>query len=387
MAKKTIRRRRGAAAEAKAVAAKLSPRDKKTMESIVRLAESVVTAAEKRRDPHVDIPSRTLANVRYSPRKRIIEMGNATNRRLLFDLGQAKAYMQTMLVASGCKKLLTQGKTTSLRGLFYMLKHTIEGTKENTFDDQEQCDPIVEDVEVLLNSLREELHLYASNRGTMVGPITLIDTGDTIDCSRMGSGGYSIPSIVEPEAIQFVKCDAKFVLHVEKDTVWRRFNEDKFWKKHHCLLTHGQGQPPRGVRRLLHRLHYELNLPVYCLLDNDPWGYYIYSVIKQGSINLAYESQRMAIPEVRYLGLRSKDFERCQLSDGVKIALNENDRKRAKQIASYPWFAKKREWQREIEKMLKNDFKLEVEALISKDISYVTEEYVPARLAEQDWLD
>jgi DNA topoisomerase-6 subunit A len=387
MAKKTIRRRRGAAAEAKAVAAKLSPRDKKTMESIVRLAESVVTAAEKRRDPHVDIPSRTLANVRYSPRKRIIEMGNATNRRLLFDLGQAKAYMQTMLVASGCKKLLTQGKTTSLRGLFYMLKHTIEGTKENTFDDQEQCDPIVEDVEVLLNSLREELHLYASNRGTMVGPITLIDTGDTIDCSRMGSGGYSIPSIVEPEAIQFVKCDAKFVLHVEKDTVWRRFNEDKFWKKHNCLLTHGQGQPPRGVRRLLHRLHYELNLPVYCLLDNDPWGYYIYSVIKQGSINLAYESQRMAIPEVRYLGLRSKDFERCQLSDGVKIALNENDRKRAKQIASYPWFAKKREWQREIEKMLKNDFKLEVEALISKDISYVTEEYVPARLAEQDWLD
>jgi len=387
MAKKTIRRKRGAAAETKAVVAKLSPRDKKTMDSIVRLADSVVTAAEKRRDPHVDIPSRTLANVRYSPRKRIIEMGNATNRRLLFDLGQAKAYMQTMLVASGCKKLLTQGKTTSLRGLFYMLKHTIEGTKENTFDDQEQCDPIVEDVEVLLNSLREELHLYASNRGTMVGPITLIDTGDTIDCSRMGSGGYSIPSIVEPEAIQFVKCDAKFILHVEKDTVWRRFNEDKFWKKHQCLLTHGQGQPPRGVRRLLHRLHYELNLPVYCLLDNDPWGYYIYSVIKQGSINLAYESQRMAIPEVRYLGLRSKDFERCQLSDGVKIALNENDRKRAKQIASYPWFAKKREWQREIEKMLKNDFKLEVEALISKDISYVTEEYVPARLAEQDWLD
>ena len=41
----------------------------------------------------------------------------------------------------------------------------------------------------------------------------------------------------------------------------------------------------------------------------------------------------------------------------------------------------------EIEKMLKNDFKLEVESLISKDISYVTEEYVPARLKEQDWLD
>jgi DNA topoisomerase-6 subunit A len=37
--------------------------------------------------------------------------------------------------------------------------------------------------------------------------------------------------------------------------------------------------------------------------------------------------------------------------------------------------------------MLKNGFKLEVEALISKDISYVTEEYVPSRLAEGDFLD
>jgi DNA topoisomerase VI subunit A len=389
MSKTRIRRKRGAVAEAKAAAAKLSPRDKKTMGSIVGLADNVVTAAEKRRDPHVDIPSRTLANVHYSPRKRIIEMGNSTNRRQLFDLAQAKAYMRTMLVASGCKKLLTEGKTTSLRGMFYMLKHTIEGTKENTFDDQSESDTIIEDVEVLLASLREELHLYADKRGEMVGNIIVTDKGDEIDCSRMGSGGYGIPSIVEPEVIQLdpKKCDAKFVLHVEKGTVWQRFNEDKFGKKHNCILTHGAGQPPRGVRRMLHRLHHELKLPIYCVLDNDPWGYYIYSVIKQGSINLAFESQRMAIPDVRYLGLRSKDLERCSLSSNVTIALNENDRKRAKQIAGYPWFAKKREWQREIEKMLKNDFKLEVEALISKDISYVTEEYVPARLADQDWLD
>lgn len=388
MAKK-IARKRGSVAEANAVAAKLTPKDKKTMGSIVGLADGVVVAAEKRRDPHVDIPSRTLSNVHYSPRKRILEMGNATNRRQLFDLSQAKAYMRTMLVASGCKKLLTQGKTTSLRGMYYMLKHTIEGTKENTFDDQGECDTVIEDIEVLLASLREELHLYADKRGEMVGDIRVVDRGDEIDCSRMGSGGYGIPSIVEPDVITLdpKKCNAKFVLHVEKGTVWQRFNEDKFWKKHNCLLTHGAGQPPRGVRRMLHRLHNELKLPIYCVLDNDPWGYYIYSVIKQGSINLAFESQRMAIPDVRYLGLRSRDFEVCKLSDSVKIGLNDNDRKRAKQIASYPWFAKKREWQREIEKMLKNDFKLEVESLISKDISYVTEEYVPARLSEQDWLD
>src|SRR4029079_2831404 len=365
----------------------LTAKDKKTLASIRGLADMVIQSADRGRPPHVDIPSRSLSNVRFNNSKKIIEMGSGSSRRELFNLSQARSYMQTLLVGSGCKQLIEQGKTTSIRGMFYLLKHTIEGTREETCDTQSECDPIIEDVEVDLDAMREELHLYAKKAGAMVGPITLVDSGDEIDCSRMGSGGYSIPSIVEPEIVQYKKNTAAFVLHVEKDTVWRRFNEDKFWKAHKCILTHGGGQPPRGVRRLLYRLHNELKLPVYCVLDNDPWGYYIYSVLKQGSINLAYESKRMAIPDARFLGLRSRDFERCELSPSVKINLNDQDIKRAKQIASYPWFEHKKAWQKEIEQMLANGFKLEVEALISRDISYVTEEYTPARLAEGDWLD
>lgn len=380
-------KKKPAAANEKKAAVKLTDKDKKTLSSLQTLAGSVVESASRSKPPHMDIPSRSLSNVKYNTSKRFIEMGGGKNRRELFNLSQAKSYMQSLLVASGAKRLIDEGKTTSLRGLYYMLKHTIEGTKEETFDDQPESDTVIEDMEVTLNAMREELHLYAKNAGSMVGPITLVDSGDEIDCSRMGSGGYSIPSIVESEIVQFKKNTAEFVLHVEKDTVWRRFNEDKFWQKYNCILTHGGGQPPRGVRRLLHRLNNELELPVYCLLDNDPWGYYIYSVIKQGSINLAYESKRMAIPNCRFLGLRSKDYERCELSPSVQIKLNEQDIKRAKQIAAYPWFEKKKEWQKEIELMLKNGFKLEVEALISKDISYVTEQYVPDRLEDEDFLD
>ena len=306
-------------------AVSLTQQDRKTLGSLRGMADEVVKTAERGKTPHVDIPSRSLSNVKYNKAKRFIEMGGGKNRRELFNLSQAKSYMQTILVGSGCKQLIEQGKTTSIRGMYYLLKHTIEGSREETFDDQADCDPIIEDLEVTLDALREELHVYASNRGAMVGNIVVNDSGDEIDCTRMGSGGYSIPSIVEPDIIQFVRCDAKFVLHVEKDTVWRRFNEDKFWRTHNCILTHGNGQPPRGVRRLLNRLHNEMGLPVYCLLDNDPWGYYIYSVIKQGSINLAYESRRMAIPNARYIGLRSKDFELCELSPSVRIKLSEQD--------------------------------------------------------------
>lgn len=365
----------------------LTERDKRTLNALRDLAKQVVESAEKKKTPYLDIPSRSLSNVRFNKSQRFIEMGSSTNKRELFNLSQAKAYMQTILVGSGCKQLIERGKTSSLRGLYYMLLHTIEGSNEKTFEDQSESDTMIEDMEVTLNALREELHLYAEKRGEMVGPITLLDSGDEIDCTRMGSGGYGIPSIVEPDRIQFKKCTAKFILHVEKGTVWQRFNEDKFWKKHNCLLTHGAGQPPRGVRRMLSRLHNELKLPIYCVLDNDPWGYYIYSVIKQGSINLAYESRRMAIPNAKFLGLRSNDYERCNLGAGIKLKLNDTDKKRAKQIAEYPWFKEKKPWQREIAMMLENDFKLEVESLMSKDISYVTETYVPQRLEEGEFLD
>ncbi len=354
-------------------------------DKIIDLAESVVALAAKKRDPTVEIPLRALSNAKYSKERRIIEMGGKSQSRNFFNLGTAKSFMQTLLIASGCKKLIDEGKTVSIRGLYYLSKHTIAGTNEKTFNDQNESDPIIEDLEVALSSLREELHVFADNRGSVAGNLTIASMGDEIDLRRMGAGGFSIPSIVEPDVFEFRRCEAKFILHVEKGTVWSRFNEDKFWKKHNCILIHGGGQPPRGVRRLLYRMHNELKLPVYCLLDNDPWGFYIYSVIKQGSINLAFESNRMAIPDAKFIGVRSKDFEEFGLSDDVKIAVDDKDIKRSNQILEYPWFKGKKEWEKEIALMLKHGFKMEVESMLTKSISFVTETYVPQRLKQRSW--
>lgn len=365
----------------------LKARDKVTKDKIVALADDVAKKAYAGREPQLAIPIRAKSNTLWNRKKGILQMGDNKAERQLFNLNQAKQYMQTLLHASTIKELIEREKTLSLRGVFYKAKHTVAGTKESTFDQQDESDPILEDLEVTLSSLREELHIFAENRGAMVGNITIVDKGDEIDCRRMGSGGYAMPSIVEPDVIQFKKCEADFILHVEKGTVWNRFNEDRFWEENNCILTHGAGQPPRGCRRLLQRLSSELKLPVICVLDNDPWGHYIYSVIKQGSISLAFESERLAIPEAKFLGIRSKDFEACKLSDDVKIDLTDTDKKRAREIAAYPWFKDHKGWQKEIKLMEENGFKMEVEALISKDITYVTDTYVPERLKKKDWLD
>jgi DNA topoisomerase-6 subunit A len=353
---------------------------------LVGLADLVIRAAEKGRDPAIEIPVRSLSNVKFNERKRIIEMGSNTQDRTFFNVGMAKKFMQTILVGDALAELQRAGLTTSLREIYYRAKHTIADSHENTFDGQNESDPLIEDLEVALEALREELHVRAENAGTVIGPLTVLDDGDTVDCAKLGKGGYSVPSIVEPDYVQIKKCTADFVLLVEKGTQWNRLAEDKFWKKYNCILLTGNGQPPRGVRRLARRLNDEKKLPVYVLVDNDPWGYYIYSVVKQGSINLAFESQRMAIPEAKFIGLSSLDPERYGLPRNVGIKLSDKDVSRAKEILNYPWFQKK-EWQKEIRHMLSVGLKFELDALANKDFQYLTKKYLPKKLQDKDWLD
>jgi DNA topoisomerase-6 subunit A len=367
-------------------------------ERIVKLARQIVGVVHEREDPFVDIPARTLSNVQFNEKKGIIELLDGKQRRSFFSLlgrrkgegSQAKKFMQTVRVAEVCKRLIDASDSTSIRDLFYNLKVPIKSpdgkAKELVFYEQNESDPIIEDIEVTVNALREELGVHAENKGNMVGPMTITDNGDRIDLTAVGSGGWGVPSIVEPDVIQFVRHKAKFVLLIEKAAVWTRFNKDRFWEKHECLIIHGGGQPPRGVRRLVYRMHNELKLPVYVLVDNDPWGYYIYSVIKQGSINLAFESQRMAIPAARFIGMSSYDADRFNIPPHVPMPLTDEDRRRAREIREYPWFQRK-EWQREIKHMEALGVKLELEALSNKRFSFITEEYLPKKLREKQWLD
>ena len=318
---------------------------------LVGVADAVIAAADRSRDPTLAIPVRSLANVNFNEKRGIIELGKRKQARSFFNVGMAKKFMQTVLVADALAELQRANLTTSLREIYYRTKHTMKGSHENTFDGQNESDPLIEDLEVALAALREELHVRAENAGSVVGPLVLADDGDRVDCARLGKGGYSVPSIVEPEYIEIRRCTADFVLLVEKGTQWNRLSEDKFWRRYNCVLLTGNGQPPRGVRRLARRLHEEYKIPVYVLVDNDPWGYYIYSVVKQGSINLAFESERMAIPKAKFIGLSSADPDRYGLPRNVGIKLNDKDVGRAKELLKYRWFQKK-PWQDEIKRML-----------------------------------
>src|ERR1700735_5231065 len=143
-------------------------RDKVTMSKIVGLADNVSTSAFKGRDIALSIPTRTRSNTLWNKKRGILEMGDAKASRELFNLSQAKQFMQTVLHSDSIRQLIDAEKTLSLRGMFYKALHTIQGTNgEKTFGNQDESDAILEDLEVSLGALREELHIYAKKRGTM----------------------------------------------------------------------------------------------------------------------------------------------------------------------------------------------------------------------------
>jgi DNA topoisomerase-6 subunit A len=349
------------------------------------LGKDVVKQIEKRGNPRLELPVRSLSNIYFDEKNGLIQLGDKRSERLYLNVAHTKKFMQTLMVAAECKKIKQQGVTTSIRDLYYALKRTLPGTHENTFEEQDESDPVIEDLEAMLDTLRENLNLKADRKGYLAGRVTLVDMGDRINCARMGSSGWAIPSDVENSIIKFEAVDAEYILVIEKDAVWQRLNEDKFWKKHKCLIITGKGQPARGTRRLINRLHKEFKLPVYVLCDADCYGYYIYSVIKQGSINLSFLSDRLGTPDAKYIGLTTLDVDKFAIPRNVTIKMNNLDIKRTKELLQYMWF-KPKEWQKELKNMLKVGYKLELEALSAKGIRFISEKYLPEKIRQQDFL-
>jgi len=349
---------------------------------LTELGNDVIEDINNRRNPHIEIPIRSLSNIVFDEKTRLLTLGEKTSKRYFFNVGHARKFMQTLLVAAFCKGIVEENIHASIRDMYYNLKRTLADSNENTFDEQEESNPIIVDLETTLKVLREQLHLIADRKGVVAGKVVIKDRGDRIDWSKLGSGGWSIPSTVED--IDFVSVDAKFVLVVEKNAGFERLHEDKFWEKYRCILIGTGGQPARGTRRLIRRLNEEYKLPVYVLTDSDSYGWYIYSVIKCGSMSLAHASEQLGTPDAKFIGLSVSDIDKYGLQKST-IKTTERDIKRAKELLNYEWFQYK-EWRREIKLMIKRKIKAEIEALSSRGLRFLSEVYLPQKLKSKEFL-
>ncbi len=356
----------------------------KQLLALENLGKDIVKQIKRGKNPEIAIPIRALSNIRFDEKTKTVQLGSKVSARYFFHIAHAKKFLQTLEVAAISHNLIKDNKHASLRDVFYMAKRTIPGTKVNLVDDQPESDSVIEDLELVTDQSREQLNVNANKNGSVAGKVVIQDKGDIIDWSKLGSGGWSIPSNVEE--IKFKKVTAKYILYMEKAAVWERLHEDRFWEKQKCIIMSSQGQTTRGIRRLLQRLTKEHKLPIYVLTDLDSWGHYIYSVIRFGSINLAHISGKMAIPSVRFLGITTNDIEKYKLEKHL-IKFKDTDLSRLKQIQNYAWFKENKAWQKEFIALKKLGAKAEIQALSSKGISFISEKYLPEKIKNKDFID
>jgi len=362
----------------------MTQKKNKPQERLEELGKELVKDISKKKNPAINIPIRSIGNVEFDKKSRTLKMGDKMSKRYFFNVAHAKKFLQTVEVASISKNLLKINKHASLRDVFYMAKRTIPGTKTNLVDEQSESDSVIEDLELVTDLSREELNVNANKNGSVAGKVIIEDKGDIIDWSKLGSGGWSIPSNVEN--IKFKKVQANYIIYMEKAAVWERLHEDKYWDKEKCIIMSSQGQTTRGIRRLLQRLSREHNLPIYVLADFDPWGFYIYSVLKFGSISLAHISDKQAIPEAKFLGITAEDISKYKLEKHL-IKLKDTDMNRLKQIAKYEWFENNKPWQNQFKLMKDLKAKAEIQALSARGISFISERYLPEKIKNKDFLD
>jgi len=355
-----------------------------TKKSIEKMGKKLVNDINNQKNPSMDVPIRNLSNVFFDQKSKLITLGTNVSKRYFFNVAHVRKFVQTVEAAATSKELLDVDKHLSLREVFYRIKRTIPNTNINVVDEQDESNKAIEDLELITNCSREQLHINANKMGSVAGKVVIKDKGDLVDWSKLGSGGWSVPSNVEE--IEFKKVNAKFVIYMEKAAEWERLHEDRVWEKLNCIIMSSQGQATRGVRRLLQRLHTEHKLPVYVLVDLDPWGIYIYSVLKFGSISLAHISESLAIPDARFLGLTPYDIEEFDLKKHL-IKFKDVDIKRLDDLNGYDWFKDKKVWLEFFKKMKDLKGKVELAALSSKGISFISDTYIPTKIKNNEWLE
>jgi DNA topoisomerase-6 subunit A len=233
---------------------------------------------------------------------------------------------------------------------------------------------------------REQLRFVPdeSYNGSVAGQLIVLDpdreTGEVerIDCTRFGSGAYSIPSSVEQLSFE---TDARFILAIETGGIFQRLQSHKFWRTAGCILVSMGGVPARACRRFIRKLSDDCKLPVYAFVDCDPYGISnIYRTLKVGSGNAAHLSQFFCVPQARYLGVTPSDIREYDLPTHP---LQDVDVKRAKDaLKNDPFFKSQKPWQKAINDLLKMGVRAEQQALAKWGLNYVIEEYLPRKLGE-----
>ena len=352
----------------------ITERRKEISSGLGRFGLKIYEQLDKGDFPSIEMPSRSTENIYYDPQVRQFILGDRKVRRKARNIRHLRPFTQLVWTAFFSHQLASQRKTSTLRDVYYSAQ-----AYEMKFKDQQESNNIITDLETVLGFSREDFNIFPEERSAIFGDLTIEYTVPGYEGKRLNLTSHPDGVMIGPAltSAEFVKTTADKVIAIEKGGLFTRFVEEGVHKKFNAILVLTAGQAPRATRHFVRRLNRELNIPAYIFTDGDPWGMHIAMVIISGSANAAH-LRELATPDAKWSGVWATDIVDYKLPTDP---LDEVDIKRLHELQRDPRY-KDPLWQREIKMFLKIKRKAEQEAFSRYGLTYIVDEYLPAKLEE-----
>ncbi|MBU1158913.1 MAG: DNA topoisomerase IV subunit A [Candidatus Thermoplasmatota archaeon] len=351
------------------------------VDKLTDIAQSVYDQLDSGKIPKMMIPLRTKSNIRFDSKSAVWKYGKAMGARSAKKLTGAQMLLRTMYMLEFIEEMIRTSKSSTLREMYYIS----EGWEKAKFSAQDESNMLAEDLEIITQCMREDFKLRPEEDGARVmGNITLMETDrkgkkKKINCrDDVGDSGYGVPYNVEKDKIEFVDCDADFIIAIETGGMFDRLVENKFDENANAVIVHLKGQPARSTRRFIKRVNEEMKLPVVTFVDGDPWSFRIHASLAYGAIKTAHLSEYLATPTAEYVGITASDILNYDLPTDK---LNDRDIQALNAEKTDPRF-KDEFWKHEIDLMLEIGKKAEQQALAKYGLDFVTDKYLPEKLTQ-----
>lgn len=349
---------------------------KNVLDRLYKLVDDVIDKINKTGRPAIKLPSRSSSNIIWDEENDLLLLGQQLQEKQFHTLTSVADITRLMRILEIIHELLVKDLHATKREVFY--------TDVKLFNEQKTSDKSIEDAAIMLYTTRNSTHIVATANGTCIGRLRIRDKNDIIDLEGLGSGGWKISPFLDN--IEIIESDAEFILAIEKEAAMMRFAEDRFWRKYPCILLTAGGVGDIATRMFLKRLSKELNLPVFSLVDSDPYGHYIHSVYLRGSKRLSYESPFLATPNIKLLGVLTRDLDTYKIPEVARLKLEKVDVKRIKDLLSEEFVKRNKAWEEDLRLSLKKNVKAEIQALSTHGFEFLTEKYLPEKLTTGDWI-
>ncbi|MHB8567000.1 MAG: DNA topoisomerase IV subunit A, partial [Nitrososphaerales archaeon] len=149
--------------------------------------------------PELSFPSRSVSNIIYDPKLKQYVLDKTNVKRTAGNIKHIRPFTQLLWLAYYANKLVEQGKTSTLREVYYSSQ-----ADYMEFVDQSESDEIITDLEAVLTRAREEFKVYPEERSAIFGDLTIEYTVPRFQGRRLNLSaapdGYQIgPSLSTAE--------------------------------------------------------------------------------------------------------------------------------------------------------------------------------------------